>query len=147
MKQYHFYGWENVDQIYAENPIYPGIETPLDLYDRLAELWCAETCAPRLRDRWTPENKTLGQCSITAFLTQDIFGGEVFAMPTKTGGLHCYNRVNGVVFDLTSKQFSGQEAKTMVYDCSLPQERESANHFFKEEKRQRYLYLKEKLSK
>ncbi len=67
MKEYKFYGWEQAD-VQAVAELYKGINTPIDLYDVLSEIWCADTCAPRMRDRWTADNKTLGQCSITAFL-------------------------------------------------------------------------------
>ena len=77
---YRFYGWETAGKVKAENDIYKGIETPLQLYDALSHIWCEYTCAPRLRNEWTPENMTLGQCSITAFLVQDIFGGEVYGI-------------------------------------------------------------------
>lgn len=66
--EYKFYGWETAT-VKPINNIYPKIHSPLDLYDALSEIWCADTCAPRLMDNWTPDNKTLGQCSITAFLT------------------------------------------------------------------------------
>ena len=62
MKAYQFYGWEAArvrDSL--------GL-TPCDYYDLLSDIWCAETCAPQMRKDWTPENRTLGQCSITAFL-------------------------------------------------------------------------------
>lgn len=144
MKQYNFHGWQEAANVHVKYPVYPGIETPLDLYDRLEKLWCAQTCAPRLRPNWSESNRTLGQCSITAFLAQDLFGGEVFGMATDNGGIHCYNRVDGAVFDLTDAQF-GQKAKELVYDCSWLQDRESAAHFAKEEKRCRYEFLKSKL--
>lgn len=144
MKEYKFYGNREVDSVKAVNRLYKGIETPKDLYDTLSDIWCVETCAPRLRKDWTPENKTLGQCSITAFLVQDIFGGEVYAMPTDNGGLHCYNKVGDKVFDLTSEQF-GDKANNLVYDCSLLQSRESKDHFDKLEKKARYEYLISKL--
>lgn len=67
--KYRFWGWEHADAkaITAE---YKGIETPVDLYDALSHVWCADTCAPRMRQNWTKENMTLGQCSITAFLAR-----------------------------------------------------------------------------
>ena len=45
--KYRFWGWEHADAkaITAE---YKGIETPVDLYDELSHVWCADTCAPRL---------------------------------------------------------------------------------------------------
>ena len=121
---------------------YPGIETPLDLYNALSELWCADTCAPRMRNRWTPENKTLGQCSITAFLTQDLFGGEVRGIKRPDGNYHCYNVVGDYKFDLTSEQF-GEEK--LDYSCNPVQER--SIHFEKEEKKARYDFLKSELKK
>ena len=73
--EYNFWGWQNATAP-AITDDYKGIHTPIDLYDALTHIWCADTCAPRLRDGWTEDNKTLGQCSITAFLAQDIFGGD-----------------------------------------------------------------------
>jgi len=58
-----------------------------------------------MRDEWTKENITLGQCSITAFLAQDIFGGKVYGVPRPGGTFHCYNEVDRHIFDLTSEQF------------------------------------------
>ena len=88
--KYRFWGWEHADTkaITAE---YKGIETPVDLYDALSHVWCADTCAPRMRQNWTKENMTLGQCSITAFLAQDIFGGKVYGILRPGGNYHCYN--------------------------------------------------------
>lgn len=141
---YNFYGAQTAGNVKVKNPIYKNIQTPLDLYDALSSIWCADTCAPRMRSEWSEENRTLGQCSITAFLAQDIFGGEVYAMPTDNGGVHCYNVIDGYIFDLTSEQF-GERARTLNYEGNELQERESAMHFGKEEKRQRYEYLKERL--
>jgi len=110
------------------------------LYDRLINLWCKETCAPRMRDRWTPDNPTLGQCSITAFLVQDILGGDVFGIPLPDGNFHCYNKVGDKVFDLTSEQFGGEEKSFDYESLKYPQSRDV--HFRKEEKRLRYEHLK-----
>lgn len=144
--KYGFYGASDVGSVHAGGRIYEGIDTPADLYEALTGLWCAETCAPRLRCGWNKDNPTLGQCSITAFLAQDIFGGEVFALPTDNGGVHCYNRVGDVIFDLTSEQF-GEKAKELVYDCSAIQTRDMPHHFGKREKKERYEYLKGLLEK
>ena len=107
MKKYQFYGWEQAD-VPATSKTYEKIKNPKELYDILSEIWCADTCAPRMRERWSKENQTLGQCSITAFLAQDIFGGKVYGILRPGGNYHCYN-------------------------------------FQKEEKRQRYEYLKKEL--
>ena len=91
MPHYNFYGADRTDGIKSITNEYPGINSPKDLYDALSEIWCAETCAPRMRDEWSKENKTLGQCSITAFLAQDIFGGKVYGIERPGGNFHCYN--------------------------------------------------------
>ena len=88
--RYQFWGWEHADAP-AITEEYPGIHNPRQLYDALSKLWCADTCAPRMRKDWTRENPTLGQCSITAFLAQDIFGGKVYGVLRPGGNYHCYN--------------------------------------------------------
>lgn len=139
--QYNFYGWETAT-ITVENETYPLIHTPRDLYDALSKIWCADTCAPRMRHEWSEDNKTLGQCSITAFLVQDIFGGRVYGILRDGGNYHCYNVIGDCCFDLTSEQF-GEEAKSLVYDNNPEQFREV--HFAKEEKKLRYEKLKQML--
>ena len=134
MTAYRFYGWESAD-IRDERGL-----TPREYYDLLSEIWCAETCAPRMRSDWSPENKTLGQCSITAFLLQDLYGGKVFGVPLGDGNYHCFNVVGDCVFDLTSEQFGD---KRLNYTDCPEQFRET--HFAKEEKRQRYELLKARL--
>ena len=134
MKTYAFYGWQTADVKDAAG------RTPRDYYDILSELWCAETCAPRMRENWSTENKTLGQCSITAFLVQDIYGGKVYGIKRPDGNYHCFNDVGGCVFDLTSEQFGDER---LDYSGCPEQFREV--HFAKEEKRLRYEDLKKML--
>ena len=134
MKSYRFYGWEAArvrDSL--------GL-TPCDYYDLLSDIWCEETCAPRMRKDWTIGNRTLGQCSITAFLIQDIYGGKVFGVPLGDGNFHCFNDVDGCVFDLTSEQFGD----TRLDYANCP-EQDRAVHFAKAEKKERYELLKERL--
>lgn len=136
---YKFWGWENA----VVPPIsekYKIIADPRKLYDILSDIWCADTCAPRMRDAWSKDNKTLGQCSITAFLTQDIFGGKVYGIERPGGNYHCYNAVGDCAFDLTSEQFGGE-----VLDYTNNPEQFREIHFAKEEKRLRYEYLKSML--
>ena len=131
MKKYSFCGWETAD-IKDEN----GLD-PRDHYDILMTCWCRETCAPRIRDEWNEDNRTAGQCSITAFLIQDIFGGRVFGIPRGNGNFHCFNVVGDRIFDLTSEQFGDT---VLDYESCTEQFREK--HFSKEEKRLRYELLK-----
>lgn len=141
MGEYKFYGHEAADKPRPLAADLAWLNSPIDLYDALSDgLWRKETCAPRMQDEWTPENKTLGQCSITAFIVQDLFGGEVYGILRPGGNYHCYNVIGDARFDLTSEQF-GEEAKDLVYDDKHLQSREV--HFAKEEKKARYEYLKQ----
>lgn len=130
---YKFYGAENAN-IIDKNGL-----TPRDYYDLLSSLWSKDTCAPRMRDSWSRENKTKGQCSITAFLMQDIYGGEVYGIPLGDGNYHCFNKVDSCIFDLTSEQFP----KPLDYSNAVLQNRDI--HFMKDEKKNRYLLLKKRL--
>lgn len=119
-----------------------NVKNPYDLYEKLLKCFSKETCAPRLRDLWSLDNKTKGQCSITAFLAQDIFAGDVYGILLSDGNYHCFNKVGSFVFDLTSEQFLG---KKIDYNNAIIQKRE--DHFKKEEKYNRYLLLKNSLLK
>ncbi len=141
IQTYHFYGWDTANPTPVSSH-YAGIRSLTELYDLLKEVWCAETCAPRLRDGWTAENPTWGQCSVTSFLAQDIYGGKVCGIARPGGTYHCYNVVGDCCFDLTSEQF-GDEAATFIYEDNPEQFREV--HFAKEEKRLRYELLKKRL--
>ena len=69
-------------RFYGEESAAPEV---LRLYEELWPLWKIDTCAPRLRPDWSEENRTLGQCSITAFLVQDELGGKVYGVPLPDG--------------------------------------------------------------
>lgn len=140
--RYNFYGWENAEKITHSNKNFQKIKNPIDLYNALSKIWCEYSCAPRMRNEWSEDNKTLGQCSITAFLVQDIFGGKVYGIPNSDGSFHCYNQVGDYKFDLTSEQFKGE---ILNYENNHEQFREK--HFSNQEKRLRYEYLKSELEK
>ena len=133
---FQFYGWQTAS-VTDDHGL-----TPREYYLLLSRLWCADTCAPRMRGAWTEENKTLGQCSITAFLMQDIYGGKVYGVPLGDGNFHCFNDVNGCVFDLTSEQFGSEKL-----DYTHCPEQDRRQHFAKEEKYRRYLKLRDALMK
>jgi len=138
---YRFYGWQTAD-VKPACEEYGNVRDPRHLYDLLCGIWCEYTCAPRLRSGWSKDNITLGQCSITAFLAQDIFGGKVYGIPREGGNFHCYNVVGDCVFDLTSEQFRDEK---LCYENNPEQFREV--HFAKTEKKERYEYLRSELNK
>ena len=64
-----------------------------------------DTCYPSLRDKWNKENKTLGQCAITALVLNDFLGGKIMRCESETGS-HYYNLINEKIVDLTVFQFN-----------------------------------------
>ena len=134
-----FYGWESAD-VPPVQDAFRAVSSPRVLYALLTKVWCEYTCAPRLRAKWSGENITLGQCSVTSFLAQDIFGGKVCGVLRSGGNYHCYNVVGDTVFDLTSAQFGDE-----VLDYSAQTEQFRSVHFADEEKKARYEYLREHL--
>ena len=140
---YHNSGLTNVIAI---NKTYAGIETPDDLYRALDSCWTVDTCTERLRKKYSSVNKTCGQCAITAFLFQDIFGGQIYGMKTKHGK-HWYNYVGGEVIDFGCVQFGG-DAKYVLYDISVETLLAARESIWDEtEKKERYLLLKANLEK
>ena len=138
---YRFFGNE-VTGIKKVTDEYPGIETIRDFYDAMKDIWCEYSCAPRYRAEWSKENMTLGQCSITSFLVQDIFGGEVYGVPREEGVFHCFNVVDGKMFDVTSEQYGDE---VLTYTTEYKQSREE--HFSNQDKYERYKYLCDELKK
>lgn len=140
-KNYEYFGHQH--HLEVKNHLYKGVENIHDLYDALTHCWSAETCTSRLRHHWNEQNVTCGQCAITAFIVQDLFGGEIYEIPLESGGVHCYNLVDGKAVDLASEQF-GDKAKDLVYDNKNLQDR--ALRMQEPEKEARYLALKRNLS-
>ena len=68
----------------------------------LEERWSIESSS-----KWTKENPAKGQCSVSAVVVYQYFGGEI--LKTKVdGSWHFYNKVNGRKFDFTSEQFENE---------------------------------------
>ena len=70
-----------------------------DLSRRFHGAWSSETAS-----KWTAEHPALGQCSVTAIAVQRIAGGEILKTDS-AGGMHFYNRIDGVRYDFTASQF------------------------------------------
>ena len=141
MKTYNYYGSEH--SLFVKNHLYKGVETIQDLYDALTHSWSKETCTSRLRHKWSETDYTCGQCAITAFIVQDIFGGDIHEIPLETGGVHCFNLVDGKAVDLASEQF-GDRVKDLDYQGATIQNREF--RMLEPEKKDRYELLKSNLT-
>jgi hypothetical protein len=67
----------------------------------LFKSWSIETSS-----KWIPENPARGQCSVTALVINNLFGGEILKTLLPEGW-HFYNRIDGKRYDFTDSQFDG----------------------------------------
>jgi hypothetical protein len=58
----------------------------------------------RTSTKWTAANPALGQCSVTALVLQDQFGGRLLKTQVHDAW-HFYNEIDGEVYDFTAQQF------------------------------------------
>lgn len=83
--------------------------------DILQQCWSIKTSS-----KWQPHNPALGQCSVSALVLQDHFGGDILKTKVKVSD-HFYNRIGGHVYDFTSTQFTGN----VVYDDDVASREEA----------------------
>lgn len=131
----------NQDFEFKTSLIFPYVPTrPFDIFNLLISCYNNDTCAPRLRNKWSINNPTVGQCSITAFLIKDIFGGEVYGINLEDGSIHCYNKIENTIIDFTSEQFG---SICLDYNSGIIQDKNK--HFSDNEKHNRYILLKQRI--
>ena len=113
---YRFYGFEHADEL---KPIKDcGAKTLGEFYLKCLKAWSTETCSVRFRPNWSKDNPSVGQCTITAALVHEFFGGEVLGLPLTGGGMHSFNKINGITVDLACEQF-GKDA-LLDFDNAVP---------------------------
>lgn len=77
-----------------------------ELNDALKIVWCAETAYSGDKKNWSTENKSVGQCTVTAIIVWDYFGGKIVrGYSEKYKLLHYWNEIDGKKVDLTYAQF------------------------------------------
>ena len=112
-----------------------------ELKQLLMQSWNFETCSPGLRDKWSEENPSLGQCAITALIVNDFFGGKIMRCMASSGS-HYYNIVDDELVDLTVEQFLEE-----IPDYENGEERTREYLLSNEDTKNRYLILNKNLQK
>lgn len=78
-----------------------------DLEKALIATWSVETAYSGDRKNWTPEHNSIGQCTVTAMIVYDFFGGRIVrGYSEKYKLFHYWNEIDGKKLDLTFNQFS-----------------------------------------
>lgn len=85
------------------------------LTEILSRCYEAKTAYPGVQSQWNENNKTLGQCAVTALIVQYYFGGEIYKHNKYP---HYFNVINNQVVDLTSSQFDFE----FDYSDSIPKQ-------------------------
>ena len=106
-----------------------------ELKSLLLSSWNSETCSPGLREFYSKNNPSLGQCAITALIVNDMFGGKIMRCMASTGS-HYYNLIDDNIVDLTVEQFLGEIPR---YEDSSERSREYL--LSNEDTKKRYLKL------
>ena len=110
-----------------------------ELKQLLIKSWNSETCFPGLRDKWSEENPSLGQCAITALIVNDIFGGKIMRCMASSGS-HYYNIIDDNIVDLTVEQFLGE-----IPHYEKGEERTREYILSNEDTKKRYILLNKKI--
>lgn len=78
-----------------------------DLENILQSTWSVETAYSGDRKNWTLQRNSTGQCTVTAMIVQDFFGGKIVrGYSEKYKLFHYWNEIDGKKVDLTYNQFS-----------------------------------------
>ncbi len=76
------------------------------LTQALYESWGKDTAYKNDRGKWTEINRAAGQCTVTAMIINDYFGGKIYRGYSKKNNLyHYWNIIDGKKVDLTASQF------------------------------------------
>ena len=79
--------------------------------EALENSWCMETAYPGDRINWSPEKSSIGQCTVTAMILYDYFGGRIIRGYSKKYDIyHYWNIIDGVKIDITFSQFFPDKA-------------------------------------
>lgn len=105
--------------------------------------WSRDTVDPENKNHWSVENKSLGQCAVTALVIHDMFGGR---MIYDKANFHIWNEFSdGTQHDFTRSQFKDEKVfsiyKYKSREDILYDERGKATGIF-----ERYTLLKQKMS-
>jgi hypothetical protein len=86
--------------------------------------WTAETAHPAYRDKWSPDNPSVGQCAVTALIVQELLGGDIYSCKVGRSS-HFVNIINDEIYDLTAEQFGGTNNIQYVNNSFKPKSRKS----------------------
>lgn len=90
----------------------------------LRKAWCRETAHPSYQSKWSEDNPSYGQCSVTALVMQDLYGGDIYSCKVGNNS-HFVNIINERMIDKTAEQFGGTDKIKYISGSFRKRTRES----------------------
>ena len=105
--------------------------------------WTRETAYKDNQQDWTEAKKEIGQCTVTAMIVFDYFGGKIIrGYSEKYNLFHYWNEIDGKKIDLTFNQFIGEKDDIIFKKIVVKEKKELMKIG---NVRRRYKILKEKV--
>lgn len=115
-----------------------------ELTKKFEDCWSMESAHPDSQGEWSDENKSIGQCAVTAFIIYDLFGGEL----AKNKQFHHIWNIfpDGSQHDFSRTQFKGDNIDFPIDEVTTKEK--ELNHVRADEAQtaERYELLKRKFS-
>ena len=94
------------------------------LKEALEKSWSRDTAYKSVRNKWSIENKSFGQCAVTALLVNKYYGGEIYKADVLGEGYsHFWNILqDGALIDLTRPQFGNKKIRLVNIKKKTPEE-------------------------
>ncbi len=105
----------------------------------LESVWAKDTSHRDSVDAWSEDNKSAGQCAVTALIVNDILGGKLAKIKVGDVG-HYFSVIDDKIVDLTREQFGDQAVSYEDYEV-----RSRDYMLSDEDTKQRYELLKSRL--
>lgn len=91
-----------------------------DFVNVLYYAWAPETAYIQDRNNWEESRPYIGQCTVTAMLVHDYFGGKIVrGKSEKYDIIHYWNIIDGERIDLTFKQFLPDKADIVFENIKI----------------------------
>lgn len=114
--------------------------TERELEKLLASCYSKDLCYPKVREKWSNDNKCWGMCAITSLIVDDYFDTE-FGKIMVDGGSHYFNIKDGKIIDLTANQFEEE------LDYSNYETTDRAKILSNEDTKMRYIKLRDRIKR
>ncbi len=115
-----------------------------ELTRKFEECWSLESAHPGSQNQWSNENKSIGQCTVTALIVHDLFGGEI----AKNRQFHHLWNIfpDGSQHDFSRNQFPGDDVNFPIDEITTKEKELNHEKAGEAKTADRYELLKQKFN-